>query len=190
MTRKFKTLRRYDEAGHAHSLTFSCFQRRPFLSRERTCHWFCDAVAKAKEKHRFLIWAYVIMPEHVHMLVYPQEQEYDTAGFCASVKVPVARRAVNWVKRHAPESLGQMRDAQPNGVVHHRFWQRGGGYDRNITEPKTLLHQIDYIHANPVRRNLCGRPEEWFWSSAADYAGRSDGPIALDLEMLPNTPDG
>ena len=41
---------------------------------------------------------------------------------------------------------------QPNGEVHYRFWQRGGGYDRNITDPATLRVMIEYIHNNPVRR--------------------------------------
>lgn len=190
MNRKFKKLRRYDEAGHAHSLTFTCFHGRPFLNRDRTRKWFCEAVAKAREKHRFLIWAYVVMPEHVHLLVCPTEREYDTAGFCASVKVAVGRRAVCWVKAHAPEFLPRMTDAQPNGVTNYRFWQRGGGHDRNVTEPRTLLLQINYIHANPIRRGLCERPTAWYWSSAADYAGRTDGPLALDLETLPEMPSG
>jgi putative transposase len=128
------------------------------------------------------------MPEHVHLLVCPTEPEYDMAAFCGSIKVAVGRRAVCWVKEHAPDFLTKMADAQPNGVVHHRFWQRGGGHDRNVTQPRTLLNQIDYIHANPVRRGLCERPTDWFWSSAPDYAGRIDGPLPLDLKSLPETP--
>jgi hypothetical protein len=42
-----------------------------------------------------------------------------------------------------------MEDRQPGGLVHHRFWQRGGGYDRNLTEPRTIWAEIANIHANP-----------------------------------------
>jgi len=81
--------------------------------------------------------------------------------------------------------LARMEDRQPSGQVHYRFWQRGGGYDRYIIEPATVYQQIDYLHANPVRRGLCKRAEEWIWSSAADYAGRRSGPLKLDCESLP-----
>lgn len=52
-----------------------------------------------------------------------------------------------------------------------RFWQEGGGYDRNIVEATTLRHVIEYVHANPVRRGLCERVDEWPWSSWHHYAG-------------------
>src|SRR5947209_19043796 len=78
-----------------------------------------------------------------------------------------------------------MEDRQPSGETHYRFWQRGGGYDRNVVEAATLYWLIEYIHANPVRRGLCERPEDWFWSSAADYAGVRTGPLRLDPATLP-----
>ncbi len=83
-----------------------------------------------------------------------------------------------------------MLDRQPNGDEHYLFWQRGGGYDRNVTEPRTVWLEIDYLHANPVRRNLCERPEEWSWSSAADYTGQKSGLLTIDFESLPRTPEG
>jgi putative transposase len=78
-----------------------------------------------------------------------------------------------------------MEDLQPSGQINHRFWQRGGGYDRNIVTPKTAYLEIDYIHHNPVRRGLCVHPADWIWSSAADYAGVRSGPLTIDRESLP-----
>ena len=83
-----------------------------------------------------------------------------------------------------------MLDEQPNGSRHYRFCQRGGGYDRNVIEPATAWAEIDYIHANPVRRRLCVRPTDWPWSSAATCAGLADAPLRLDRESLPRTPEG
>ena len=45
--------------------------------------------------------------------------------------------------------------------VRHRFWQPGGGYDRNITTTATLRAMIEYLHANPVRRGLVAKAEDW-----------------------------
>ncbi len=55
----------------------------------------------------------------------------------------------------------RMENRQPNGKIHHRFWQRGGGYDRNLWEPKAIYQQIEYMHCNPVQRHLCEKPEAW-----------------------------
>ena len=60
------------------------------------------------------------------------------------------------------------------------FWQCGGGYDRNATEPRTLLQMIDYIHNNPVRRGLVAKATDWIWSSARFHAGVTRVPIGKD----------
>jgi putative transposase len=179
-----KRVKSYNEPGHAHELTFSCFQRLPLLSRDRTCRWFVDAMEKARRECRFLLWAYVIMPEHVHLLVWPQEKNYEIKLVRTALKVPVARQALRFLRRRAPAFLERLKDVQPNGDVHYRFWQRGGGYDRNVIEPATLLEMIEYIHNNPVRRGLVERATDWIWSSARFYAGMSS--VAIRMDPLPS----
>jgi hypothetical protein len=66
-----KRRRRYNEENEPRELTFSCYRRYSFLRRERTREWFCDALEKARTKFGIHILAYVIMPEHVHLLVWP-----------------------------------------------------------------------------------------------------------------------
>src|SRR2546425_10648796 len=62
------------------------------------------------------------------------------------------------------------------------FWQAGGGFDRNVVQPHTLLPMIEYIHANPVRRGLVSRREEWKWSSAGWHEGKNSlKPHPLDV---------
>ncbi len=60
------------------------------------------------------------------------------------------------------------------------FWQSGGGYDRNITDSKTLSFMIEYIHLNPVRKNLVERSQDWKWSSAAWFYDRFEVPLIPD----------
>jgi putative transposase len=182
---KHKTCRRYNDPGDAHTLTFSCFQQRPFLSSERTCMWLIDALDSARRRHGFELWAYVIMPDHVHLLIWPRGDNYSISRILAAIKLPVTRRALAYVRKHQPESLHSMRDAQPNGMVAHRFWQRGGGYDRNIVKPAVLHSTIEYIHANPVRRGLVTSPDEWPWSSASFYAGGTLSPLTPDADSVP-----
>jgi putative transposase len=175
-----KKVRSYNIPGHAHELTFSCFQRLPLFSRDRTRRWFVDAMEAARRDLHLQLWAYVIMPEHVHILLWPTAEEYDVRLIRTALKVPVMRKALRHLKRHAPSFLEQLKDVQPNGQVHYRFWQRGGGYDRNAFEPATLFAMIEYIHNNPVRRGLCAHPSDWIWSSARFHAGERSVPILMD----------
>jgi putative transposase len=182
---KRRTCQRYNLAGHAHSLTFTCFHRQPILEKDRCRAGLIDALVRARQKHNFDLWAYCLMPQHAHILLWPTHGPYDISDILSSVKQSVAKRALLFVQREAPGFLKRMEDCQPSGRTCHRFWQRGGGYDRNLYEPGVIYRQIDYIHANPVRRGLCARPEDWLWSSAADYAAIRKGPAPLQLDSLP-----
>jgi putative transposase len=181
----YKKCKRYSIPGHAHALTFSCFRRQALLSKDGSRQWFIEAIDRDRIKHRFHVWAYVIMPEHAHLLLWPTELEYDISDVLNSIKQSVTKRALIHVRRRAPGFLARMEDRQPNGQVHYRFWQRGGGYDRNVVEPATVYQQIEYIHNNPVRRGLCARPQDWKWSGATDYAEMGPGPLRIDRESLP-----
>ena len=161
-----KTCQRWNEAGHAHSLTFSCFRRQPFLSTDRTQKQMIEAIDRARSLHAYHLWAYVVMPEHVHLLIFPTQSNYSISAVLSTIKQSVAKRALHYVRQHAPEFLTRMEDRQPNGKSSYRFWQRGGGYDRNLTEPTTISSTLDTIHANPVRRQLCRRSTDWPWSVA------------------------
>jgi putative transposase len=186
----YKTCQRYNAAGDAHALTFNCFQRRPFLSKDRSRRWLVRALEISRERHGFDLWAWCIMPEHVHLLIYPPQADDSISAILKTIKQSVTRVALKYVREEAPDSLKQFEDRQPNGSISYRFWQRGGGYDRNVTEPRTIFAEIDYIHANPVRRGLCQRSVEWRWSSAQEYAKRGSGELRLDFQSLPRTDRG
>ena len=64
-----KTRRRFDEPGQARELTFSCYHGYQFLNRDRTRSWFLEELESARRKWSFDLWAYVLMPEHVHLLI-------------------------------------------------------------------------------------------------------------------------
>ena len=54
-----------------------------------------------------------------------------------------------------------------------------------MTDPRTLAAMVDYIHANPVRRGLCARPEDWRWSGAADFLARQNRPDGAAVGAVP-----
>jgi putative transposase len=179
-----KTCVRWDTPGHAHFLTFSCFRNQLLLSRDRSRQWFLEALDDARRKHRFRVWAYVVMPEHAHVLIFVPRASYSVSRILSSIKLPVSRKAIAFVRSEAPAFLTKMEDRQPNGTCHLRFWQRGGGFDENIVEPELVWKVIDYIHANPIRRGLCKTAMEWAWSSENDSLG------ILDRSLMPRMGGG
>ena len=183
--RHYKTCKRYNTPGDSHFLTFSCFRRRPFLCKDRSCQWLANALIVARHEYDFRIIAYVFMPEHVHLLIHPNRRLYDISDILAAVKMPVARAARKFITESARDFLPYMQDRQPGGKVMFRFWQRGGGYDRNIFSPEELHEKIQYIHNNPVRRKMVSHATDYRWSSAADYAHIREGPLPVDNQNLP-----
>ncbi len=184
-----KQLRRFDEFHQPRELTFSCYRRYPFLTRQRTRAWFLEGLEAARTGSGIELWAYVLMPEHVHLIVCPGERAGQVSRFLHVLKETVARRAVAYLKHNAPEWLGRL-EVREGSRVRHRFWQPGGGYDRNITDPSTLRQMIEYIHANPVRRGLAEREQEWEWSSARWFAGMRPVRVELDAGVVRALADG
>lgn len=170
------------EPGHAHELTFSCYRRFPFLKAERTCQWLAESISDARVDQSFLLFAYVFMPDHVHLIVYPQRADTKPSNILKAIKAPVGYRAIRYLEQHAPEWLPRI-TCQTGAQTERRFWQAGGGFDRNVIQASTLLNMIDYIHANPVRKQLVERPRDWRWSSAAWFDDESD--IPLNVAPIP-----
>jgi putative transposase len=179
-----KRRRTYNHPGDAHELTFSCYRRLKFLDRDRTRTWLIEALDRARRKHDLEIWAYVIMPEHAHVLIWPRLTNYSMENILRSIKQSVARRAIGHLRKHRPDWLGHLQHTRADGEVETHFWQPGGGYDRNIVRVKSAENSIVYLHNNPVRRELVKRAEDWPWSSARHYAGMGGSALRIDPARL------
>jgi putative transposase len=179
-----KQCKRYDVEGDAHCLTFSCFHRLPLFSKTRSCQWMRDALQLGREIRRYDLWAYVIMPEHVHVVLWPHPGVM-ISQILTTIKQSVAKRALLWLRESAPDFLLRLEDHQGDGRVVHRFWQRGGGYDRNLRSATDIHEKIEYAHNNPVRRGLVIRAADWHWSSCRAWEMTCNEPIAIDRHSVP-----
>jgi len=173
----------FNNPGDPHGLTFTCYKKRKFLNYNRTRMYFIDAVNRARIRFNFDVWAYVIMPDHVHLLIYPKNEVYSIPDILKAIKQPVAWKTTNFLRSEMPEIAEFLK----TGEKHHpyRFWQDGFGYDRNIRNDIELSNFIDYAHENPVRRGLVEKSVEWYWSSARDWFLDVDGTLHIDKESFP-----
>ncbi|MCX6827078.1 MAG: transposase [candidate division Zixibacteria bacterium] len=178
-----KTCKRFNTPFHAHELTFSCLNRRPFLSQTKPCLFLIESIIMAKSKHHFALWAYVFMPEHIHLLIWPNEEAYSISAIMHSIKQSTSRKAFIYLRKNNPAGLKHFVTGQKN--TPYRFWMDGSGYDRNIFSNEAIKSSIDYIHNNPVKRGLVSAPGDWQWSSYKDWAGIGTGLMPIDMINIP-----
>ena len=174
-------LQRFQETGHSHFVTFSCYHRCPLLIADPAKRIFELALERMRRSFRLRVYAYVVMPEHVHLLLSEPERGL-LADALKSLKQGVSRRLLAGAPSGAPlkPSFG-LRGNFPqagapfkpgfvgapfkpgfglSGELSHHFWQKRY-YDFNVRNHPQFVEKLRYIHRNPVKRGLCERPEDW-----------------------------
>jgi putative transposase len=171
-----KRNKKYNVAGHAHFLTFSCYRRMALLTNDTWREWLAASARDQCDEHEIALWAYVFMPEHVHLLLKPRREVYDLAAFEQAMKLSWSRKVIVHLTRERSPLLDTVRFK--NG---YRLWQKGGGHDLNIWTMKKAIEKAEYCHGNPVKRRLVKSVEQWRWSSFRWLVqGKRDGPLRLD----------
>lgn len=173
-----RTLRRIENPGHGRFLTFSCYRRLPLFANERIKDAFAKRLAMVKEQMGFKLYAWVVMPEHVHLVIQTGSPALTVEQILRRIKSRFAREVLARWRELDAKILAKVTDE--NGVAH--FWQVGGGYGRNLVTEAEWMEKIEYIHNNPVHRGLVGTPEDWRWSSARWYAG--DRQVPTDEPLI------
>lgn len=164
-----KLVKHFDTPGDWHELTFSCYRRRPLLTNDTWRAMLSESITRACALHGYALIAFVYMPEHVHLLVYPHAKAAKIQQFLFAIKRPFAYRVKQQLQEYRSPLLAKLTIRQRPGVLTFRYWQEGPGYDRNFDEPATIWKSFHYIHNNPVKRGLCKQPADWKWSSARYY---------------------
>ncbi|MGA2809194.1 MAG: transposase [Terracidiphilus sp.] len=155
-----KGLVRYQQCGVFHFLTFSCYRRQPLLGSETAYSVFESELEAVRRQYGFVVGGYVLMPEHVHLLV----GEPRNASLAVAMQV---------LKQKTSRKLKGRGEAQ--------FWQRRY-YDFNVWSEEKRVEKLRYMHRNPVRRGLAAKPEDWRWSSFLHYATGKMGMVEIESE--------
>jgi len=154
-------LRRFQESKQTHFVTFSCYRRLPLLRITATRNIFLDCLERTRRLYQLRVYGYVVMPEHVHLLISePQEEQLYVA--IQALKVASSRRTA----RFRPPS-------------HPRLWQRRY-FDHNVRSLESFETLLRYTHRNPVKRGLAVKPEDWKWSSFRHYSMAEVGVVEIE----------
>jgi putative transposase len=171
-----KLERRYGQHD-LHFVTFSCYRRRPLLGNTRARNTFVRILGELRDKYGFLLVGYVVMPEHVHLLI--SEPRVGTPSMVIQVlKQRVSRELRRRKRRIVPGQLVLPFSQGPGALPH--FWQRRF-YDFNVWSWGKRREKLEYMHRNPLTRKLVRHPKHWPWSSWSSYEQDEDGLVRIDL---------
>ena len=169
-------LRRHYGRGDLHFVTFSCYRRRAFLGTRRARDRFLKILDQVRTRHKFQLLGYVVMPEHVHLLI--SEPEDMTPSAVLQVLKQKVSRCLRGRRRNS--SAAQLSLPFASGATDApAFWQRRF-YDFNVWSSKKFREKLDYMHRNPVQRKLVLHPRDWPWSSWSHYERGERGLIRVD----------
>lgn len=170
-------LKHYDNLGTARFITILCHKRYNLLLDDNAKNIFLNHLNKNRNKYGFRLLAYVIMPNHVHFVIYPKDNQ-KIGKIIGELKSTSAREILNYFRDNRIAILKDLfvfRD----GIKRYAFWQRRC-YDHNCRGCKSVLEKMNYCHNNPVKSNLVKEPGKWLWSSYNHYHGNNYHAIAID----------
>ena len=166
---------RYYGAGYSHFITTSCYQRRPLLDSARNRDLFLQVLEQVRQRYRFLVAGYVVMPEHVHLLI-GEPQRGNPSMVMKAVKQGFARRLLSRLRRTMDSNQLSLWQAS---LERGRIWQ-SRFYDFVVFSEHKRVEKLRYMHRNPVKRGLVLEPQEWAWSSFRHYAHDESGPVVVN----------
>lgn len=153
-------LRRFHQGRQLHFITFSCYRRQAKLAPPSASIVFENSLEQTRRAYGFAVLGYVVMPEHVHLLI----GEPETATLA---------KALQALKQSVARKLAlRAREA---------FWQ-ARYFDFNVWTDKKRIEKLKYIHRNPVSRGLVANPEDWQRSSFCHYQTGAEGAVEIESE--------
>jgi len=170
-------LRRFQEARCLHFVTFSCYRRAPLLGTPGTRDVF-EQVQQTRQWYGFYVSGYVVMPEHVHLLVSePERGKLSTA-------LQMLKQNVSRELREKPRPVPAKNAGTRTG--HPLLMGYPSLMDREMNTPRAPFwlerEKLRYVHRNPVHRGLVEKPEDWAWSSFRHYATGAESAAEIESQ--------
>ncbi|EDL58311.1 REP-associated tyrosine transposase [Gimesia maris] len=156
----------FDDQRYVHFITFSCYGNRTCLDHDDAKRRVLGALNHEILRHSATCVGFVIMPDHVHSLIWFKEPG-ELSAFIRDWKRSSSRSIKQFLQNHS-EYAKNFQSADP-------LWQKRY-YSFEIETEEKIEEKLTYIHMNPVKKGLVENIMDWRWSSARYYvSGKSVG---------------
>ena len=151
--------------GGTFFLTFVSHKRRRFLKDSLALECLQDAYQVTVRRRRFLLRAYCVLPDHIHVLVTLPRGDDDFPTRCSAFKGAFTRAYLRAGGEEGQRNVSRYRSGEA-AVWQRRYWEHA------IRNQRDFERHFDYIHFNPVKHGLVREPGEWEWSTFRRYTLR------------------
>ncbi|KAA3631397.1 MAG: hypothetical protein DWP97_13140 [Calditrichaeota bacterium] len=172
-----RSIKHFDNTGTARFVTFSCHYNYNLFKTKIVKDIFIKQLIVSHKKHNFKFYGYVIMPNHVHLVLLPLDG-LKLSNIIRELKSLSAREIISYWKTLNLQIFDRLKVIR-GGQEMFAFWQRKY-YDHNCRTKETTIEKINYCHNNPVVKGLVTKPEDWEWSSYRWYHGLENILIEMD----------
>ncbi len=178
---------RFNEASYAHFVTTKTFRNKPVFNDSKCCEILITDIDFYRNKLGFKLIGYVIMPDHLHLILWWDVEQYPeltVSKVMHGIKGLSAQNLSRYLLGSrgvsaSTDSQGTKAFATPGKKRVLKIWQPSF-YDFNIYSAEKFFEKLNYIHWNPVRAGLCEKPEDWQSSSYHFYEYGEKGKIRID----------
>ncbi|MFZ0062001.1 MAG: hypothetical protein WAL47_08195 [Pyrinomonadaceae bacterium] len=143
----------------------------------------CNALNEARISGGFLIFAYVIMLDHIHLITDSNQKSRVILRF---VNGTISRRIIDFLKQgNYAASLKKLRRQEDRRGHKYSLWDHHANV-RVLTSEEMLMQRVNYTHQNPVRAGLVKSAEDYKYSSVRIWNGKplADEPLLVDLDKI------
>ena len=143
----------------------------------------CAAMNEARTSGKFLILAYVIMPDHLHVI---SDGEKKSSVVLRFINGLVGRRIIDFLKNEShSSSLEKLRHEEHRRGHQYSLWDHHPNV-RLLTSESMFMQRVHYTHQNPIRLGLVERAEDYRFSSARIWNRNplEDEPLMIDLKEI------
>jgi len=155
------------EPTHPHFVTCTILHWIPIFTRKESVQIIIDSLKFLQEKDNLKLYAYVILENHLHMIVQSDDIEKSMKSF----KQFTAKEILNLLKKENVKTiLEQLKfyKKSHHKATEYQVWEEG--YQPKLIVSDSMMKiKIDYIHNNPVKRGYVDVTSHWRYSSARDY---------------------
>ena len=149
------------------------YHRQSWLASPQRRDLFLAVFEEVRQRYRFVAVGYVVMPDHIHLLISEPERG-DPSGVMQAIKQGFSRRVLKSLRKRR---VATQQELFAVGAEH--VWQRRF-YDFKVWTARKRVEKLGYMHRNPVVRGLVQEPEQWPWSSYRSYAFGEAGAVQIN----------
>jgi REP element-mobilizing transposase RayT len=164
-------------------ITIVTKDRLPVFRKDSIKEIACKAIDEARTSGKFLLFAYVIMLDHMHLLTNCPDSSADVLRFLKGI---MSRRVIDHLKEKGyRSSLEKLRHEQWKREHNYSLWQQEKNVFSVFSEAM-FMQKVNYIHMNPVRAGLVERAIDYRWSSARIWQRQEldDEPLRVDIDRI------